>query len=1377
MILFLLLAGGESFSQTIGIRIPDTTGVQGTYVDVPMYADSTFTDNEVLSYVVSFNYNSTYLRADSVITEGTIAGAFGAATANLDNPGEVVIAGAGSSPLTGSGTFVVIRFELLNPGTVYFTFSGPEGNYLNEGTPEMVQQNGRISIAPAPKITIGPNSSLLQSGEQLQMVVSGDTLSPFIWEVADTAVATINQDGLLTAKGPGHTKVSVTDNNGLTDITDGSIEVRGYRLSVPDNLKEWQGGTIDIPVNTTDLSGLDVVSGNFTITYNQSVLEFVDIHTDTTLLDGIVPQYNLGNNAIDIAFAADAPLTGEGALMYLRFHVSSENTGATSLGFSDVVFNEDLLAMVVNGYFSTINFANINISPNTTTMIAGDSLQLSASNGILPYTWSSSDTTVARIDTTGMLFGVQSGIVQITVVDSVGATKTSGNITVIDTEVFVPDTTGPVNGAFNLPVYIDDLPQGRTVSSLEAEFSFRTPELEYVEIVTAGALTNGWTFSESSSGNSINLAMAGANGFSQEGILFFIRFNLTADLTLNENAYVNINNVLLNEGVPNARTFNGSISGSKSEDLGVSAILSPASACELTEAENVTVSVHNYGYITYSAGDTIVVGYQLNSETPVTDTLILAAELPPSSSVDFTFDSTLNMSAPGTYSLSAYTLLSSDFDGNTGNDKKTVQIEAYGDLAVSLGSDVVACEGDTVVLQAGAGFESYTWSNGGSTTEMVEVTDPGSYAVVVTNALGCEGTDTVSVSFTIPPTIDLDNDTTICEGAAFTLDAGTGFTAYSWNGGVSSSQQFSVDTSGAYFVEVTDNNGCSSISDTINVTVLPLPVVDLGADTALCAGEILELSAGTGFSSYAWSTGNSTEAISIDQPGTYIVTVGNENGCLGSDTIVVDFVQVDVNLGEDVFLCEGSDYTIQAPTGDYLYEWSDNSTGSAITVNQTGTYSVTVTDIVTGCSDADTIYVSFSADISVDLGPDIYTCSTEPVVLFAGDAFDTYSWEGSTETSSSLMVTEAGTYVVTVTSGSNCSATDTAEVFYNPAPTLELGGDIAACAGDTVLLVGPSGFSVYNWNNGMSDNDTLHVTEAGTYVLEVANESGCTVKDSLNVAFNSIPDITISGDTIICEGSTVELTASGADAYEWSTGETSASIFVSPMETMNYEVRGTVNACAATSSITVHVSESYLIEESLTICEGDSVLWEGNYYSIAGTYDVSYTSSSGCDSTIVLNLTMFDIPETPVVTFSDSILTSSATEGNQWYLNGTAIEGASAQTFEVIEEGNYYVIVTSVNGCVSAPSDTLAVTFTNIADFNNFNVNIYPNPATEMLFIENNSGMDMQFEIYDLTGKKMKNTIIRNNFEEVDVIDLEPSLYFLRITIDGNTRVDKVIIE
>ena len=129
-----------------------------------------------------------------------------------------------------------------------------------------------------------------------------------------------------------------------------------------------------------------------------------------------------------------------------------------------------------------------------------------------------------------MFHAIRSGVVHVMVEDSVGATKISGDIRIYDTEVFIPDTTGPVNATFDLPVYIKDLPPGQSVSSVEASFSYRTPELEFVEIVSAGSLTDGWTFAQVTENNTFLIAGAGTTGFDTAGVIFYIRFQLTSKI-------------------------------------------------------------------------------------------------------------------------------------------------------------------------------------------------------------------------------------------------------------------------------------------------------------------------------------------------------------------------------------------------------------------------------------------------------------------------------------------------------------------------------------------------------------------------------------------------------------------------------------------------------------------------------------------------------------------------------------------------------------------------------------------------------------------------------------------------------------------------------
>jgi len=1221
-------------AQTIGMRIPDTSAVAGNFIEIPVYVDSSLSGQNVYSYLIQLNYNTNHLRADSVLTSGTIAGAFGSATVNYGNTGTISIAGAGASPLAGSGVFLILRFEILTEWGSWISFTGEQNNYFNEGNPAMNYDDGYVSIAPAPGITIYPNSGLLLTGEQLQFTVSGDTASPFLWTVENEAVASIDENGLLTAIGPGLTKVSVTDSNNLFDESNNFIEVRGYELSIPGDLSQWQGGTIDIPVYTTDLTGLNIFSGNFSLTYNQNILNPTEVITSGTLLDGIsTPEVNFINGSANIAFASSSVLTGEGILLYVRCNVSSENTGASSISFSDVLFNENLLALTTNGYFTTINFANISISPNTANLIAGESLQFTANYGVLPYTWDTDNHEVATIDNNGLLQTIRSGVVHILVQDSVGANKTSGNIIVIDTEVFIPDTTGPVNAIFDLPVFINDLPAGQSVSSIEANFSFRAPELEFIELITTGSLTNSWTYAQTTNANSFQIAVAGTNSFNTAGILFYLRFRLTADLTLNENAWINIEEMLLNEGTPSAITHNGSITGTKSEDLGVSSINSPVTTCGLTANETINISISNYGYVTYNAGDTILVEYQLDNNTPVVDTLFLSSDFPPSTSKDFTFNTTIDLSVLGSYSLKAYTGLSDELDGNPSNNSFTSIIENIDKLPIDLGSDISSCQGDTVLLDAGEGFASYQWSNAGSNSHLLELTTSGEYFVTVTNNAGCQGFDSIIVNFYQNPIVTLGNDTAYCEGYSFELNAGADYYSYNWNNGLSSNQMLAIDTAGLYFVEVTNEFGCTGISDTISISLFASPDIDLGQDTSFCNGTEYTVFAGTGFESYSWSNSQTTDSIIVNETGIYTVTVTALNGCTSSDSIIVTVNQPELNLGNDIGLCVGVSYNIEAPLGNYLYNWNDGTTDThTITVDTTGYYWVTITDSL-GCSATDTVFVEFSESIHVNLGTDITACQGDTVNISAGAGFNTYTWSNGGSVTENLKVTQSGTYMVTVTSGATCEGNDTIDVTFNPLPVIDLGTDLSICEGDSVELIAQTGFASYSWNNGLAYNDTIYASLTGNYFVEVTDVNGCSATDSLFLTVTATPETPVTEDISSCEQSVIpDLTAVGDSLYWYSdsnltqlvgTGNNYASGQTAPGSYTYYAVSRYLTCQSAFMPATLTILENTYSEIN-ELANGSYTAPDGTVYSSTGKYTAIIANTAGCDSIITINLTITD---------------------------------------------------------------------------------------------------------------------------------------------------------
>jgi hypothetical protein len=574
LIFCLVLTGFIVRSQTIQMRIPALASTVGNSIDVPVYVDNSLTGLNVLSLQLKITFNSNYLSYTSTVIAGTMVSGWGNPTVNNSPAGTLNIAHAGTTPLVGTGILFYIRFQSIASGTASVAFNGgTASNFFNEGTPVMTFVNGSVTVSPAPFITVSPNSALLSVGETQQFTVSGGT-APYTWSVTNPAVATISTTGLLTATAAGFTKVSAQDNGGIIDQTDNDIEIRAMKLTLP-TTSAWQGSMVEIPITTTTLSGLGIIGGNIKITFNQNILTPIGYNTTGTLLSGysnILLNTSL-SGAVTLAFAGTTPLAGSGVLLYLQFNVSSVNTGSSTLAFTEALFNETLLAKTVNGSFSTINFSTISITPNTATLVYPQTQQFNASGGVAPYTWNTSDNTVATISSSGLLQVLKSGIIQVTATDNVGATGTSGNITIYDTWVTIPNATAQINTVYDLPVMMSDLPPGQSVFSIQGTVSFKTPELTALDIITTGTMSAGWSAVKVISGNQISFALAGTTNFNTAGVMFKIQFQLNPDLTTGEFAFVNINNIMLNEGIPLPRTANGGITGATGIVVNLNALL------------------------------------------------------------------------------------------------------------------------------------------------------------------------------------------------------------------------------------------------------------------------------------------------------------------------------------------------------------------------------------------------------------------------------------------------------------------------------------------------------------------------------------------------------------------------------------------------------------------------------------------------------------------------------------------------------------------------------------------------------------------------------------------------------------------------------------
>ncbi|MBL7767032.1 MAG: gliding motility-associated C-terminal domain-containing protein [Chitinophagaceae bacterium] len=354
----------------------------------------------------------------------------------------------------------------------------------------------------------------------------------------------------------------------------------------------------------------------------------------------------------------------------------------------------------------------------------------------------------------------------------------------------------------------------------------------------------------------------------------------------------------------------------------------------------------------------------------------------------------------------------------------TIQVNYNYSPAIQLGADTVLCTGDTLILSSGLNnVWPHVWQDNSTDTSFV-VTGPGIYWVNVTNSCGSP-TDSILVTYVQQPSIDLGNDTTICEGVAFQLNAFTNGATYLWQD-ASVLPTYQVINTGNYWAQV--SIGSCVDTDTVVVTVNPAPVVNLGSDTIICQGSTIQLSAAYPSATYLWKDGTTQSTLNVNTAGYYWVTVTGANTCKAYDTIQVTIQNIPlVDLGPDTTLCADQQIVYDVTTPGASYLWQDFTTGAQYTVNSSGNYWVGVT--INKCTGSDTVAVQVKPIPSVYLGPDTTLCPTEKIVLNATTPGAGYLWQ-DLSIWPTYEVDHAGLYQVKVTVD-GCTGTDAIQVNYN----------------------------------------------------------------------------------------------------------------------------------------------------------------------------------------------------------------------------------------------------------------------------------------------------------------------------------------------------------
>lgn len=511
------------------------------------------------------------------------------------------------------------------------------------------------------------------------------------------------------------------------------------------------------------------------------------------------------------------------------------------------------------------------------------------------------------------------------------------------------------------------------------------------------------------------------------------------------------------------------------------------------------------------------------------------------------------------------------------SDTDDVEVTVNPSPTVDAGLNEQICLGESVTLTADASGGTYMWSTGQSGSQItVSPNVTTVYTVTVTDN-GCTSSDQVTVTVTnliagITP------DTEICEGDDINLTA-TGGTSYQWSTGQTSST-IVVSPVNTTTYSVTVSQGACMDEASVEVTVRDNPIAFIEPVDEICAGSSATLIAGGGFT-YAWNTGHNTAIIDVSPMITtdYTVTV-SEDGCSSTATITVDVnPSPTADAGPNQNICdEGTaDLLATGLSGPGMYEWSTGQSTAAITVMPavTTTYSVTVTN-QWNCQDTDDVIVTVNPIPTANAGVDTMVCSGEDIVLTAtgGSQNNQYSWSnGDSGASITVAPSNSTTYTVTV-SVNGCADEASVEVVVNPAPTANTSGDETICNGEGVTLSVSGGTDV-EWSTGETTNSITVVPAATTtYQVTVTNNFGCEDKENVTVTVINIPVANAGPDQMICEGETATLTGSGATSLLWSTGETDATITVSPVSTTTYNLIVTdANGCSATDEVIVTVND------------------------------------------------------------------------------------------------------------------------------------------------------------------------------------------------------------
>lgn len=713
----------------------------------------------------------------------------------------------------------------------------------------------------------------------------------------------------------------------------------------------------------------------------------------------------------------------------------------------------------------------------------------------------------------------------------------------------------------------------------------------------------------------------------------------------------------------------------------------------------------------------------------------------------------ITVSTAGSYSVTV-----SASGCSSSSSATTVTVNPVPVISMGTTTNPSSCGSATGSIQingTATGTLSWTGTASGSTSATLPFTvgslGAGSYTFTMDD--GCVS-NSVSVTLSDPgapatPSITPAGPTTFCQGGSVALFSSSA-TDNVWSTGETSTS-IVVTTSGTYTLSLSVA-GCVSAAASVTVTVNPVPAAPVvsssDADNVVCDGTLITLTSSEA-SGNTWTTGATTQSITVSATGSYTVTV--TNGLCSSSTSTAITVNPNPSIGLGIVTrpsdCGFTDGSIEITgTATGVLSWAGADPGSSGTV--------TLPFVVTGLRSVfyDFTFVSSDGCLSnnssttlTDMGflptPTITAsgsttiCGGTSVVLTSSEASGN-TWSTG-ETTQSITVNTAGDYTVTLAIGTctpTTSAIETITVLTSPtAPTISASGATTFCDGGTVTLTS-SETSGNTWSTGET-TQSIDVTTSGSYTVSFSNGTCSASSAAEVVTVNPIPAtpiITPDGPSTFCAGGSVNLSSSATTGtIQWApNGETTASIPVNAAG--DYSVTVTENGCSATSAITtvvVNTNPTVTLASFANVCDTLAVFPLSGGSPAGGSYTVNTTAATNFD------------PGTANIGSNDIVYT---------FTDGNGCSGSASATI-------------TVDVCVGIEGNEQQAFV------------LYPNPTTSVVYLKGELlNQITAIELQDALGRKVSTLNFNTQQKSIDLSPYAAGVYTLVIKTGSNESMQKI---